>query len=139
MYESFDRQDAPEYPVVYRNLMAVGLLGAIYRREQDSDAINEAVELTLQDPVPFRIYRAIAQGVGGNAGYARSQLLARLEQRPDDDSAKVALAVALMFTGDPEWKRWLDNVLATSTDQNARDAANGVLSYLSGLGLGRMH
>jgi hypothetical protein len=139
MYESFDRQEAPEYPAVYRNLMAVGLLGAIYRREQDSDVINEAVELTLQDPAPFRVCRAIAQGVGGNASYARQQLLARLEQQPDDDTAKVALAVALMFCGDPEWKRWLDNVLATSSDQNARDTANGVLSYLSGLDFGRMH
>jgi hypothetical protein len=139
MNDSFNAQDSAEYPVVYRNLMAVGLLGAIYRREEDAEAINEAVELTLLDPVPFRLFRAIALGVGGSAGYARNHLQARLEQRPDDDGAKVALAVALMFSGDADWKRWLDNVLATSADQSARDAANGVMSYLSGLGTNRMH
>ncbi len=138
MYDSLSSQPpAGDYPVIYRNLMAVGLLGAIYRRGEDADTVNEAVELTLADPAQYRLCRSIAVGMGGDAGYAKGHLMARLDQHPGDDGSKVALAIALMFSGVPQWKHWLDNVLATSTDQAARDAAHGVLSYLSSLN--RMH
>jgi len=123
-----------DYPVVYRNLMAVGLLGAIYRCADDAHIVNEAVELTLADPSLYRLYRSIALGMGGNSAYAKKTLTAQVEQNPDDDTSKVALAVSLMFSGDSEWQHWLNNVLATSSDQKAREAANGVLSYLSTLG-----
>jgi hypothetical protein len=56
-----------------------------------------------------------------------------VEQNPHDDNAKVAMAVSLMFAGDAEWKHWLDNVMATSSEQSAREAANGVLTFLSAL------
>ncbi|HEY9109049.1 MAG TPA: hypothetical protein VIN58_20405 [Roseateles sp.] len=121
------------YPEVYRNLMTVGLLGAIYRRLDDADIVNTAVEATLDDPMHYRMCRAIAVGMGGNVGYAREQLGSYVEQNPDDDNAKVAMAVSLMLGGDAEWKGWLDNVLATSTEQSAREAANGVLTFLSAL------
>jgi hypothetical protein len=139
MYDSYSTYAAPtahaapegNYPAVYRNLMAIGLLGAIYRCAEDATLVNEAVEATLDDPTMYRMCRSIALGMGGDASYAKTSLGAHLEQRPDDDSAKVAMAVSMMLSGDPEWKHWLDNVLATSTDQTAREAATGVLSYLS--------
>jgi hypothetical protein len=121
------------YPEVYRNLMTVGLLGAIYRRLDDADVVNAAVEATLDDPSHYRMCRAIAVGMGGDVGYAREQLGSYVEHNPDDDNAKVAMAVSLMLGGDAEWKGWLDNVLATSTEQSAREAANGVLTFLSAL------
>ena len=34
---------AAGYPEVYRNLMTIGLLGAIYRRKDDADIVNTAV------------------------------------------------------------------------------------------------
>jgi hypothetical protein len=121
------------YPEVYRNLMVVGLLGAIYRRMDDADAVHTAVEATLDDPGTYRMFRAIAVGMGGDVAYARETLGTYVEQHPGDDNAKVAMAVSLMLGGDAEWKNWLDNVLATSTEQDAREAANGVLTFLSAL------
>ena len=79
------------------------------------------------------MHRAFAVGMVGDAAYAKTSLGRRIEQQPDDDNSKVALGVSMMLSGDPEWKHWLNNVLATSTDQQAREAANGVLAYLAGL------
>jgi Flp pilus assembly protein TadD len=122
-----------DYPLVYRNLMAVGLLGAVYRKHEDSDTVSDAVELTLNDAQHFRICRAIAQGMGGNGLAAKEALGRHVEDNPDDDGAKVALGVALMLSGDSDWQHWIDNVLATSSDQVAREAATGVLTYLKRL------
>lgn len=124
---------ASGYPVVYRNLMAVGLLGSIYRCADDADIVNEAVELTLSDPGLYRLYRSIAMGLGGNTDYAKRHLIAQAEENDEPDTAKMALAVSLLMGGDPEWRHWLDNVLATSSDQKARAAAHELLNYLHGL------
>jgi hypothetical protein len=121
------------YPLVYRNLMAVGLLGAIYRTHDDANTVSDAVEMTLNDALNFRICRAIAQGMGGDAAAVQESLGQHVEENPDDDGAKVAYGVALMLAGNAEWKHWIDNVLATSSDQNAREAASGVVSYLKAL------
>lgn len=124
---------AGHYPEVYRSLMVVGLLGAIYRRMEDADIVNTAVEATLDDPGFYRMCRAIAVGMGGDVEYARETLGSYVDEHPDDDNAKVAMAVSLMLGGDAEWKSWLDKVLATSTEQSAREAANGVLTFLSAM------
>lgn len=121
------------YPTVYRHLMSIGLLGSIYRKHDDANAVNIAVEATLRDPSQFRMYRAIAQGIGGDSALATEMLGAQVEENPDNDTAKVAMAVAMMLAGDPEWKPIIDKVLATSTDQVAREAAVSVLNYLMSL------
>ena len=118
------------YPAVYHNLMLVGLLGAIYRTVDDTAVVNAAVELTLADTTVYTMCRAIALGMGGNAEVAKECMDEHLERHPEDDAAKVTMAVSMMLSGDPQWKQWIDNVLATSTDQNARHAANGVRAYL---------
>jgi hypothetical protein len=125
--------DTPAYPLIYRNLMAVGLLGAVYRSRDDAATVSAAVELTLDDPTPFRVCRAIAQGIGGDAEYASATLGQYVEERPDDEGAKVALATAFLLARDDRWKGILDQVLATSADQNVRQAANGVLAYAATL------
>ena len=63
----------------------------------------------------------------------QAEISRRLEADPEDDKAKVALAVSLMLAGDPEWKNLIENVLATSTDQVAREGATGLIQYLSTL------
>lgn len=129
-----DAQDAaPSYPLVYRNLMAVGLLGAVYRVREEADTVSSAVELTLDDPTPFRVCRAIAQGIGGDAQYASETLGRHIEGHPEDEGAKVALATAFLLARDARWKPILDEVLATSSDQNVREAANGVMAYAATL------
>lgn len=129
--EQANTQDAQAaYPVVYRNLMAVGLLGSVYQAHADAEVVNTAVELTLSNPGPYRVYRAIAQGIGGDGAYASATLGKHIEENPDDDGAKVAMAVSLMMAGDPSWKGLIENVLAVSSDQGAREAANNVIAYL---------
>jgi hypothetical protein len=124
---------APEYPLIYRNLMAVGLLGAVYRVRDEAETVSAAVELTLADPTPFRVCRAIAQGIGGDAEYASETLGRHLEGHPDDEGAKVALATAFVLARDERWKPILDEVLATSSDQHVREAAIGVKDYAATL------
>ena len=119
----------PGYPLIYRNLMAVGLLGAVYRAREDADTVSAAVELTLDDPTPYRVCRAIAQGIGGDADYAATTLGEHVNEHPEDEGAKVALATAFLLARDERWRAILDEVLATSTDQNVRQAANGVLAH----------
>ncbi|NRF72437.1 hypothetical protein HLB44_36360 [Aquincola sp. S2] len=118
------------YPRVYHNLMVVGLLASIYRKHEDADIVNNAVEATLKDTSQFRVFRALAQGIGGDPALANQLLSGALEKNPDDDAAKVTFAVAMLLGGDPEWKSVIDRVLALSTDQVAREAAVGVLTYL---------
>jgi hypothetical protein len=120
-----------DYPAVYRSLMLIGLLGGIYRAGDDVQIVNTAVEATLDDPTVYTMYHAIAMGMGGNSDFAKKSIGAHIDRHSDDDGAKVVMAVSMMLSGDPNWKQWIDNVLASSTDQNARTAANGVLSYLA--------
>jgi hypothetical protein len=122
-----------EYPLVYRNLMAVSLLASVYRLHDEADIVSAAVEMTLADTAQYRMCRAVAQGMGGNSKAAEETLLQHIEANPDDDSAKVALGVAMMLSGNPDWKHWLENVLATSCDQAAREAASAALSHLKPL------
>jgi hypothetical protein len=124
----FDGQP-PAYPKVYYNLMVVSLLGAIYRQHDDAEVCGTAVENTLIDATRYRMYRAIARGIGGDASLAAGML----EQHPDDDRAKVTLAVAMMLGGHDEWRGIIDRVLALSTDLPAREAATSVLGYVDTL------
>lgn len=128
-----DATSTTDYPLVYRNLMAVGLLGAVYRARDDAATVSAAVELTLDDPTPFRVCRAIAHSIGGDAEYASATLGEYVDGHPDDEGAKVALATAFLLARDERWKGLLDEVLATSADQQVRQAANGVLDYAATL------
>jgi hypothetical protein len=121
------------YPRVYYNLMVVSLLGSIYRQHDEAETCSTAVESTLKDPTRYRMYRAIAKGIGGDASLATEMLEQHLADHPDDDRAKVTLAVAMMLGGNPAWKSIIDRILAVSTDIPAREAANSVLSYLGAL------
>ncbi len=118
------------YPAIYRNLMSTSLLGTVYRVGDDADAISQAVEATLEDRSTYRLYRSIVLAMAGQRGEEREQLQQRVESHPDDGASKVALALTLLFEGDPDWRHWIDNVLATSTDQPVRQAAQGVLHFL---------
>lgn len=121
------------YPAVYRSMMTVGLLGSVYGRRDEADVVGEAIEMTLADPLPYRVNRAIAEGIGGDAKFASEKLGEHLDKHPDDDSTKVIVAVSKMLAGDPEWKAMLDSVLASSSDQTARQAARDVMDYLRSL------
>jgi hypothetical protein len=131
---SMPLQGPGAYPKVYYNLMVVSLLGAIYRRHDDADVCKVAVDNTLQDPTRYRLYCAIARGIGGDPTVASEMLEYQMREAPDDDRAKVTLAVAMMLGGDDDWKAVIDNVLACSCDMPARQAANSVLSYVGTLG-----
>ena len=125
--------DGADYPPVSRDLMAVGLLGACYQLGDDAQKVNDAVEATLTDPAQYRMYRALAQGIGGDSSLAAAEIERRTAENADDDKAKVALAVSMMLAGNPEWKTLIDGVLATSTDQAAREGATQLIQYLADL------
>ena len=121
------------YPRVYYNLAVVSLLASIYRQHDEAETCSVAVEATLQDSSRYSMYRAIAKGIGGDAGFAAKMLEQQLRDNPEDDRAKVALAAAMMLGGNPEWKPIIDRVLALSTDIPAREAASSLLAYLGTL------
>jgi hypothetical protein len=120
-----------EYPPIFQDLMTISLLGAIYRAREDADIVGAAVEATMADPTKYRMYRALAQGIGGDAEYACENVGRHLDQHPDDDAAKVTLGIALMLAGRSDWRQPIDQVLATSSDQEIRQAANRLLHYLA--------
>jgi Flp pilus assembly protein TadD len=120
-------QAAAEYPLLYRNMLAVTLLGAIHKTREDVDKARKAVERTLGDPRLFRVYLAMAQSIGGHGKEAATALARHLEQHPDDERAQLALAMALMLSGDAKWREVLQGLLAASDDQGVREAANGLL------------
>jgi hypothetical protein len=60
-------------------------------------------------------------------------LQSHLDANPQDDSAKVVLAVSMMLSGDSRWQGMLENVLASSSDPGAREAATRVIGYLLSL------
>lgn len=124
---------SPRYPRAYRNLMVASLLGSIYRQHEDAEVASTAVEATLPDPTRYHMYRAIAKGIGGDSSFAGALLDKHIESHPDDDRAKVTLAVAMMLAGNPDWKPIIDRVLALSTDTAARKAAINLLDYLRNL------
>lgn len=119
------------YSPVYRSLMVVGLLGAVYSTHDDADIVNTAIEPTLPNPMNYRINRALALGMGGRSKAAADMLKADIDANPQDDAAKVVLAVSMMISGDPQWKGLLESVLASSPDANAREAATRIIASQS--------
>lgn len=118
------------YPPLYQSMLAVSLLGSVYGLEDEADTISTLLEPTLPDPMPYRVNRALAQGLHGNAKKAEQTLQEIIDGNPDDDRTKVVLAVAKIFCGDPGWQTVLENVFATSTDPVARNAASNVVACL---------
>lgn len=121
---------AAAYPSVYRHLMRVGLLGVVYRLDEDARIVNRAVDATLEDPQAYHLVVAVALGMAGRPDNGRHLLGLGPHDEPQDDQAKLALAVTQLLGGDPQWRYWIEQVLACSVDQPAREAAYGVLGFV---------
>ena len=115
---------------IYRNLMAVGLLGTVYRCPDEAETINEVIEATLAEPLQFRVCRAVVSGMAGISDVAKGSLAAHVEQHPDDESARLGLAISLILAGDPDGKRAIEGLLATTTDAVVRQTANSMLEFI---------
>ncbi len=115
---------------IYRNLMAVGLLGTIYRSEEDAETINDVIEATLNEPLQFRICRAVVSGMAGVGDVARGSLRTHVDTHPDDEAARLALAISLILAGDPDGRRAIESLLATTSDTNVRLTAHSMLELL---------
>lgn len=118
-------------PLIYRNLMAVGLLGIVYRSAEDADIVNNVIDSTLKQPLQYQVCRAIASGMTGDGSYAKQVLGEHIAMNPDDESARLAMAVALTLAGDDDGFNALQSVLATTTDMDIRTAANNMLTFMS--------
>ncbi len=117
-------------PPIYRQLMAVCLLGTTRGLLADAEVAAAAVRLTVDDPRPFEVCRAIAGGMAGDPAGAR-QLLAQDDS--DDDAFRVAVATALLMAGDSTWRSVIDGVLARCADPPVRQAANDVIAFAATL------
>jgi uncharacterized protein HemY len=113
-----------------RKLMTASLLASMYQQHDDAEIASAAVEATLPDPTRYRLCRAVAKAMGGDASFATEMLESHSQQHPDDDRAKVTLASAMMLGGNPEWRSVIDRVLALSTDVCARTGATNLLDFL---------
>jgi hypothetical protein len=122
--------DVAAYPSVYRHLMRVGLLGIVYRFAEDARIVNNAVEATLEDAQAYHLVVAVAHGMAGRPESGRHLLGLGPHDDPQDDQTKLALAVTQLLGGDPQWRYWIDQVLACSVDQPARQTAYGVLGFV---------
>lgn len=118
-------------PPLYRNLMAIGLLGTVYRLPDDANIVNDVIDATLQQPTQYRMCRAIATGMTGDSDYAKRVLAPYVEDHPDDEAARVAMAIALTLAGDEEGPKTLHSVLAVSTDMSIRMTAGNMLSFMA--------
>jgi hypothetical protein len=126
MMRDLDPEAATEgLPTIYRNLMTVCLLGTTRGLLADAEVVADAVHLTVNNPRPFQICRAIAHGLAGDAAFAQ-RLLA---EDDGDDACRVALATALLMAGDGSWRGVIDSVLARSHDGATRQAANSVIGF----------
>lgn len=118
------------YPEHYKQMMVAGLLGAVYRRLDEAMVIHAALRPTLPVGCGYSMFHMISMGLGGGANLVEPEIQAHIDAHPDDDAAKVTLSVVKLFSGDPEWKPVMDLVLATSYDQQVRQAAFSVLQML---------
>jgi hypothetical protein len=118
-------------------LIAAALLAAIHRTPEDGESVSVVVETELPDSTEFQICRALALSGRGDARLAVEQMNKRMQDNPDDEAAKVVLAVAMRLAGDANWRFSIDNVLATSVDQEIRETACNVLDCLQAFRQGR--
>jgi len=115
---------------IYRNLMAVGLLGTVYRCADDAEVINDVIEATLAEPLQFRVCRAVVSGIAGVGDVARGSLSAHVDAHPEDEAARLALAISLILAGDAEGKRAVEGLLVTTNDAAVRETAHNMLELI---------
>jgi hypothetical protein len=121
--------DTAEKRQLHVTMMCFGFLGAMYKQHDVARPLLDVVEsLVKGDKRKFQFFRSMAEAGGGQAEYAIKTMNERLRRNPDDDFAKISLGVVMRMTGDPEWRFPLDNVLATSINQDARKAALNALN-----------
>ena len=118
---------------VMRNLAAVGLIADSRALVDDAATVARAVEATLSDATQYRLFRAVANGVAGDAERATAFLAADMDLASTDGGMLVGKAVALLMAGSKEWRPAIDQVLAISDDQAVREAANAAIEYANTL------
>lgn len=111
--------------------MVIGLLGIVYRLPEEAAVLNDLIDVTLQEPTAFRLCRAIACGMAGDSVYAKRVLIPYIDGNPDDEGARIAMAMAMVLAGDADGSKALQSLLAVSNDQALRHAGNNMLSFLS--------
>jgi hypothetical protein len=114
----------------YRLMLVCAMLGSVRRQTADAEAVFGSIEDRVLDKPSFMMIRAVALALGGGQQVAIDVINQRLAVDPDDDLSKVALGVAMLLNNDPDWRFTIDNVLATSMDQPARQAALKTMTYV---------
>jgi len=104
-------------------LRVFGILGSMRGLHDDADVIHAALERVVKRSRREVFLRVLAQAISGESSYAIQAMTQMLEKNPDDDLSKVVMALCMLMTDHPDGRFTLDNVIATSLDQDARAAA----------------
>jgi hypothetical protein len=111
---------------IVRHLIAAMMLGDMYGRAAEAKCVFDAIAAMLGDGRPLRISRAFGSAMGGDLAPARALLDEGLDDWPDPELSRLAVAMALKLGGDPLWEEIVKHTLAVSTNDDARRFAQQV-------------
>jgi hypothetical protein len=113
------------------DLELIGLLGRMYRSDpNDVRAVGLAVDTGRAQDAHCRVYRAMADCMGGDVTSSRFTLEQHIEAHPEDDMARIVLGASLVMAGDQGGRAWMDAVLVTSSNPVLREAALTVIGLV---------
>jgi hypothetical protein len=116
------------YNATIHLLCRAGLLALCRRLDDPAGIILGFARTVLQDPVALDISCAMIYSVRGDVQTAIDLLQDRaLVEYPDSDMAKTALGIVLQAAGRQGWREIYGQVLASSSNAEAREAAHAGL------------
>lgn len=113
------------------DLELIGLLGRMHGSDPDDvRAVGLATDTATTQDAHCRVYRAMADCMGGDLTSSRSTLEQHIETYPEDGMAKIVLGASLLIAGDQGGRAWMDTVLVTSSNPVLREAALKVIGLV---------
>jgi hypothetical protein len=113
-----------EYNATVHSLCQVGLLALHSGMEEEASSIFMFTRGVLQDPAALDIACALVLSARGEIDRAVDLLQhSTLAEFPDHDMARTALGIVLQAAGRSGWRELYGQVLVSSTDPQAREAA----------------
>jgi hypothetical protein len=113
-----------EYNATVHLLCKTGLLALCRNMDEQAESILLFARGVLNDPVALDVSSAMIYSIRGDVDLAVGLLENRaLAEFPDSDMAKTALGVILQAAGRQGWREIYGQVLASSSDAQARQAA----------------
>jgi hypothetical protein len=114
-----------EYSATVHLLCKTGLLALCRKMDEAAESILSCARTVLHDPVALDISCAMIYSARGDVESAVSLLQDRaLAEFPEHDMARTALGIVLQLGGKQGWRELYGEVLSSSSDPMAREAAS---------------